>query len=279
MLHETISLREKFPALKTDATLQTFVRSISDEIEPDRRRAGVLICPGGAYYMVSDREAEPVALEFVARGYNAFVLTYSTADRTDCRYPDQLLEVSAALAWLRRSSERYHLKPDSLCVCGFSAGGHLACSLGALWNEPFVAETLGLAPGENRPDGMILAYPVITGGEYANRASFDYLLGPDPAPALLQKLSLENSVGPHTPPAFIWHTLNDEAVPIQNSFLLSDALQKSGVPFELHIFPTGFHGGSLGTRESRSPIREHINPHIAQWMDLCGQWIADYIDK
>ncbi len=279
MIYEKVFLKEVFAGIKTDATLTTYVRSTSDEIEPGRKRAGVLICPGGGYHVVSERESEPIALEFVARGYNAFVLRYSTANLNDAKYPNQLLESSAALAYIRRNCEKYHVKPDCVSVCGFSAGGHMAAMLGTLWNESVVTESLGIEFGENKPNGMILAYPVITSGEFAHRGSFTNLLGENPEKELLYKCSLENSVGEHTPPAFIWHTLTDGGVPVENSLLFANAMKKAKIPFELHIYPDGPHGLSLGTRETISPNADRLNLHISSWIDLCERWLARFIDK
>lgn len=279
MIYEKIFLKDVFDGVKTDATLTTYVRSTSPFIEPDRTRASVLICPGGGYCMVSDRENEPIALAFVARGYNAFVLDYSTADTSDAKYPAQLLESSAALAYIRRNCEKYHVKKDAVSICGFSAGGHMAAMLGTLWNEKVVTDTLGIELGENRPDGMILAYPVITSGEFAHRGSFNKLIGEPLSEELLHKLSLENSVGEHTPPAFIWHTLTDKGVPVENSFLFANAMKKANIPFELHIYPDGPHGLSLGTRETMSPEADRTNLHVSSWIDLCDKWISKFIDK
>jgi len=279
MIHEKIFLKDVFDGITTDATLTTYVRSTSPAIEPDRTRASILICPGGGYHGVSDRESEPIALEFVSRGYNAFVLRYSTADMNDKKYPTQLLESSAALAYIRRNCEKYHVKPDCISVCGFSAGGHMAAMLGTLWNESVVTEKLGIEFGENKPNGMILGYPVITNGGFAHQGSFKNLLGENPDEELMHKCSLENSVGEHTPPAFIWHTLTDASVPVENSFLFANAMKKANVPFELHIYPDGPHGLSLGTRETRSTRTDLVNPHVYSWIGLCERWLAKFIDK
>lgn len=279
MIYEKILLKDFIDGIKTDATLTTYVRSTSNAIEPDRKRASVLICPGGGYSCVSDRENEPIALAFLALGYNAFVLRYSTSDLNDEKYPTQLLESSAALAYIRRNSEKYHVKNDSIAICGFSAGGHMAAMLGNLWNEPVVTERLGIEFEENKPNGMILAYPVITGGEFAHRGSFEKLLGKNPDKEHLFKCSLENSVGEQTPPAFIWHTLTDGSVPVENSLIFASALKKANIPFELHIYPDGPHGLSLGTRETISPTADRFNPHVSSWIELCNKWIIKFIDK
>lgn len=272
MIHEKIFLKNIFENINTEATLTSYAHE-------NRPRATVLICPGGGYNHVSEREGEPIAMQFYAKGYNAFVLRYSTRDLNDDMYPTQLLEVSAALAYIRRNSEYYNTKKDVIAVCGFSAGGHLAATLATLWQESFVCDALGIEKGENMPNGLILAYPVITSGEFAHRGSFENLLGNDADSELLNKLSLENSVGEHTPPTFIWHTLNDGTVPSENTFLLANALRKAGVPFEMHIYPDGCHGLALATKETGRVEDNTINPHVASWIDLCLVWFARYIDN
>ena len=155
----------------------------------------------------------------------------------------------------------------------------MAAMLGTLWNEDVVIERLGIEFGENRPDGMILAYPVITSGEFAHRGSFNNLIGDPQSEKLLYKLSLENSVGEHTPPAFIWHTLTDQSVPVENSLIFATAMKNANIPFELHIYPDGPHGLSLGTRETISTVADRFNPHVSSWIELCNKWIIKFIDK
>ncbi|MBQ4544935.1 MAG: alpha/beta hydrolase [Oscillospiraceae bacterium] len=280
MIFEKIQLRDVMKGIDTDATLTVYCRSESSQISPFQR-AGILICPGGGYHFTSAREAEPVALKFVGKGFNAFVLDYSTRDSSTETYPTQLLEASASVAYIRQNCEKYNVRKDAIAVCGFSAGGHLAASLGTLWNESIVTDTLGISYGENRPDAMILCYPVISGGSFAHRDSFDNLLGKNPDEALLSKVSLENSVGKHTPPAFIWHTFTDETVPIENTFLFASAMRRANIPFELHIFPDGPHGLSLATREtdSANPEIDRIKEHVSAWFELCSAWLSRYIIK
>ena len=147
------------------------------------------------------------------------------------------------IAHIRENAAQYHVRPDAIAVCGFSAGGHLSASSGILWNEPVIAETLGIENRMARPDAMILSYPVITSGEHAHRGSFECLLGERANDAAwLERLSLERRVDGTTPPTFLWHTFADELVPVENALLLASALRRADVPFELHIFPEGIHG-------------------------------------
>ena len=246
MISKKIALREVCPALgewDSAATLTVYARDLSPEIDESARYPGMVICPGGAYRETSDREAEPVALALLAQGYNAFVLRYSVAP---ARYPQALLELFAAIAYLRDRAEEYHLDPKRIVSMGFSAGGHLAACSGIFWSEAELSARIGRAPAEVRPDAMVLGYPVITADpDYANAESFEMLLGKDADLALLDKLSLDRSVSSDTVPAFVWHTVDDNCVPSENSLLLASALKRAKVPFELHLYPTGAHGLSL----------------------------------
>lgn len=270
MLHETIRLREIFPSLPGgyDATLVSYCPDNSPEIDSRRVRTTILICPGGGYTMTSDREAEPVALRFTALGYNAFVLRYAVKP---ARYPEALLELSASVAYIRRNAERFHVHPGRIAVCGFSAGGHLAGCLGAFWQEPFLSRPLGIRGEENRPNALVLCYPVISSGSFAHEGSFEALLGED-KDGLRPQLSLENRVNPDVPPVFLWHTFSDGSVPVENSLLFAQALRRYGVPFELHIYPQGHHGLSLATEQSGSEP-DKLEPHCSTWVPLCDEWL------
>ncbi|MCE1197004.1 alpha/beta hydrolase, partial [bacterium] len=210
MIHETIPLWKKgeYRGEMADGFLpymNTYV------LDGERRRPAVLICPGGGYSFRSAREAEPIALQFNAAGYHAFVLHYSVAPR---RHPLPLLDVSRAMCLLRGRADAYRIHSGRIALCGFSAGGHLAASLGVFWDKPIALGAPGIEPGLNRPDALILSYPVITSGPYAHRGSFECLLGPEAGPEKLDEVSLERHVSDKTPPTFIWHTYADEGVPL-----------------------------------------------------------------
>jgi acetyl esterase/lipase len=203
-------------------------------------------------------------------GYNAFVLHY-TVGRRD-KFPCQLIEAARAIKHIKDNAERYNIDPERLFVVGFSAGGHLAASAGILWNSPELAEVLGDAPKDiNRPTGMILAYPVITSGEWAHKGSIAKLCGnAEFTKEEGERFSLELHVDETTCPAFIWHTFADNGVPVQNSLLLADAMTKAHIPFELHIFPEGKHGLSTCTELVGTPL-----PHNECWMELAIRWVKD----
>ncbi len=246
-------------------------RLIPSFIEGGKDLPCVLICPGGGYGFTSPREAEPVAGAYNREGFHALILHYRVAPH---RHPQPLLDLSNTLALLRRNAGDLGVDPGRIYVCGFSAGGHLTASLGVHWNKPWLRNEICDKDGLNRPDGLILSYPVITSGAHAHRGSFDNLLGEGEQGDLLDLMSLENQAGPQTPPTFIWHTADDQAVPVENSFLFAGALKEASVPFELHIYPSGPHGLSLATEETdESGDGSMTIPHVANWLELSARWL------
>lgn len=235
-------------------------------------RPAVIICPGGGYCYTSPREGEPVALQYLAAGMQAFVLYYSCAPAV---FPQALLELATAVSVVRAHAAEWNIDPHRVFVGGFSAGGHLAASLGCFWNREFVYGPLGLQPQQIRPDGNLLCYPVITSGEYAHRGSFDALCaGLDPE-RYLPLTSLELQAGEQNPPTFLWHTQEDGAVPVENSLMYWGALHRSGVSAELHIYPHGGHGLSLATAETGGPAGEPV-PKVQSWLKLSVVWMNGF---
>lgn len=254
------------------------------EYGPECIKGNVIICPGGAYRWHSPREALPVAKAFAAQGWKPWILYYKVSVHGEVLGTAPLCQAAAAVRKVRAASPG---RP--VILCGFSAGGHVAASLGVHWNDEH------LFAGEDRsvirPDGLILGYPVITAGKYAHRESMEMLAGPDPAaaeedsagadpaaaegdPAGPGYYGLEAYVDAQTPPAFIWHTAGDSTVAVQNSLCFAESLAAKGVPFELHIYPYGEHGLSLATREVEEAEKQrYADPHVAGWFDQCAQWL------
>lgn len=271
MIHETFPLRAE--GSQPDARLVTYIQEYSESLAV-RERPLVLLCPGGAYSYTSDREAQPIALQFLAMGYHVAVLRYSCAP---ARYPTALLELAASVRLIREHAKQWHVMPDKLVVQGCSAGGHLAASYAMFWNQDWLRERAQIPetdPELLRPNGLLLCYPVITSGEFAHRGSFENLLGNLPErEELLVRLSLENQVGSHVPPVFVWHTYEDQAVPVENSLLLVSALRRAGVPTEFHMYPRGGHGLALATALTQSPDGGAVQPECAGWIELAHTWI------
>lgn len=234
-------------------------------------RPVILICPGGAYGSTSDREAEPLALQFLSMGYHAAVLRYSTAP---ARFPEALLQLAQAVAVLRENAAEWGIDTDKIVIQGSSAGGHLAASLGVFWNQPFLSERLNMPPAQIRPNGLMLCYPVITSGEKGPKGSFVNLLGSDYSD--LEKraaVSVEAQVTNQTPPTFLWHTATDEAVPVDNSIFFFQALRTAGVSAEMHIYPVGPHGLVLSTEETAGPNGEWMQEECKSWICLAHDWM------
>ena len=164
-----------------------------------------------------------------------------------------LCDISRAVRYVRRNAAGFHVDPDKLAICGFSAAGHLCCSLGEFYGAVSDPDP-EYSNFSNRPDAIILSYPVISSGEYAHQDSFRNLLGRDVYDGdeahneLLEKWSLEKHVTDKMPPCFIWQTATDELVPCENSFLLANALKNAGVSYALHIFSHGTHGMSVANK-------------------------------
>lgn len=254
------------------AKLFTYFLDASPEIDGKRMRPVVLICPGGAYRMTSDREAEAVAIQMCARGFHACVLRYSTG--REAPFPAALVQLAKSVAWLRMYSEEYHIDPDKITVCGFSAGGHLAASLGVYWQSGMLSGHTRLSPDRMRPNRLLLCYPVITSGQFGHRESFENLGGAaGSSEELLEACSLEKHVSDQVPPVFLWHTGTDATVPVENSLLFAMELQKAGIPMEFHIYQKGRHGLSLGTEEIGSAEEGYVVPAVQNWIDLACAWL------
>lgn len=225
-------------------------------------RPAVLIFPGGGYTMVSDREGEPIAMQFLARGFNAFVLTYTV----NKKHPQPLINAAWALANIRMRHKEYSIDPNKIAVCGFSSGGHLAASISTMWDEPFLNRYVGIAPRILRPDATVLSYPVISGVVTPHMGSFDVLLGEKASKSQRMTLSAEKYVNEHTPPTFLWHTATDDLVPAQNSLVMANALIKNKVPCELHIYDDGPHG-LADCYKTTAWHDMFVDPHCGAWID------------
>lgn len=243
------------------AHMTCFLLPSSEEIPDQRVKPMVLVCPGGGYRFRSAREAEPVAMQFLAAGMHAAIVHYTVAPG---RYPCAALELARAVQLCRAHAGEWHIDPDRIFILGFSAGGHLCATLGTLWQEPVFSAALGDA-ADWRPNAQVLCYPVITMGAYTHTGSRDNLLGPDAPQTLVHALSLETRVSAATVPTFLWHTVADPSVPVENTLQYAAALRRAGVAFELHLFEQGGHGMSLCTAQTAARP-EQIVPDNATWL-------------
>lgn len=275
MIHKKIEIKAR--GMEAVGNLYTYFLDSSIEMRPDEKRPVILMCPGGGYEMTSDREAEPMAMQFLAMGYHVAVLRYSVCP---VRYPAALLQVAESVLYLKEHADEYHIDPEKIVVQGCSAGGHLAANYGIAWNSPFLTKLMGMEndPERLRVAGLLLCYPVITSGEKAHEESFRNLLG-EQYEEKKEELSLENQVTPDTPPTFLWHTATDETVPVENSLYFFQACLQQGVSAELHIYPVGGHGLSLANEETCRANGIGVQKECQSWIGLAQTWLEEILIK
>lgn len=221
---------------------------------PDRATgATVIVLPGGGYGFLAPHEGEGYARWLAAQGITAFVLNYRVGP-DGYKHPAMLHDIARAVRLARHLARGHGLDPARIGVIGSSAGGHLTATILTKWDagNPDAADPIERE--SSRPDLGILCYPVVTlRAPHAHAGSRENLLGKDAAPELVDALSAELHVTPETPPAFLWHTVEDTAVPVENSLMFAAALRRAGVPFALSIYEKGAHGLGLGTPERPAP--------------------------
>ncbi|AEE17942.1 alpha/beta hydrolase [Treponema brennaborense] len=276
MIHENIPLPVQYTdkGVKRGSALPymtTYILDNYDEIDAERKRPLVVICPGGGYEHLSNREAEAVAIKMNAAGFHAVVVWYSLAPMD---FPAALLDLCEAVRFVRTHAALWHVDEKRIIVGGFSAGGHLAASLGVYWNAPLIGKYLPYGADEVRPDGLLLSYPVITAGEFAHTGSIRNVLG-GTAEFTAADVSLETLVTGAVPPVFMWHTDTDTCVPPENSLRFAAALRTAGVSLEYHLFRRGVHGIGLATAETSAPDGSAVQPECAVWADLFAVWLKN----
>lgn len=223
--------------------------------------AAVIVCPGGGYNHLADHEGRPVAEWLNSLGITAFVLKYRLGPRY--QHPAPLLDAARAVRMVRARADEWKLDPKRIGVLGFSAGGHVASTIGTHFDEGNASVDDPIDRVSSRPDLLVLIYPVITMRGFTHAGSKRMLLGENPSSDLVALLSNDEHVSKRTPPTFLVHTANDPAVPVENSLHFAEALRKAGVPFELHVFERGPHGFGLGGN----------NPVLLSWPARCADWL------
>ena len=223
----------------------------------------VVIFPGGGYQHLSmEKEGSDVANWLAGAGVTTFVVRYRLGP--NYHHPTMLGDAQRAIRTVRARATEWNVDPRRLGVIGFSAGGHLASTTGTHFDAGKPADGDPIERVSSRPDFLLLIYPVITmrdsvthGGSRLN------LLGREPAPELVRLMSNETQVTRETPPTFLVHSTDDKTVPVENSLLFYDALTRSGVPAEMHVFEYGGHGFGLAPKD----------PVLSTWTTICESWM------
>ena len=284
---------------RQDVTLTTYIIDEAGEMAAQGERPAILICPGGGYFSCSDREAEPVAMQFAAMGYHTFVLRYSTYGEGKNEFPDlsrqiepkehtqhpaPVREIGMAMLLIREHAKEWMVDMKRIAVCGFSAGAHNTAMYGVYWDKPLITDFLKTDKEMIRPAALILGYTL---SDYLfmksvsknpmDKAFFDnsniaFLGTADPGEEELLAVSPARLVTEHTPPAFLWATSADELVPVQHSICMANALANHKVPFEMHIFEEGPHGLSVATQTS-GMSKNQMNKDAAKWVGLAAAWL------
>ena len=241
-----------------EATLEGYILDCDISLGQDYNRPAIVVCPGGGYAYCCPREAEPVALRYAAQGFHAFILRYSVG--WDASNFSPLTEVSWVIGHLRENAEKWHIDPNKIAVCGFSAGGHLALASGLL--------------GENKPNAMILGYPAVN---IPNYSSVNFMLQlltgrKEVTDADATYFSLENHITKNSPPVFLTATAEDPLTAF-GALPVAQAYSKLGLGYELHIFQHGPHGYALADMTSADGSSRQLNAAFAHWHDLSVRWL------
>ena len=262
---------EKEITESTEIVRISFVQKPTLEVYlPSKRNSNgqaVVICPGGGYrYLSYDWEGSDVAKWFNGKGITAFVLKYRLPNSKAIKvsYEAPLQDAQRAIRLVRFNAEKWNIDPSKIGIIGFSAGGHLASTLGAQFNKPNNFIEAASDTISARPDFMALIYPVVTmKADYTHKGSQLNLLGKNPSQALMNQYSNELQVTENTPPTFIVHSENDKTVSVENSLNFYKALKDKDVEVEMHLYPYGGHGYSLAFGKGR----------LQTWTDRLYDWL------
>ena len=244
-----------------EPTLEVFLPS-----KENANGKAVLIFPGGGYsFLAYDWEGTDIAKFLNGKGIAGIVVKYrlpSSKSQKEKQFVP-LIDAQRAMRMVRSKAEQYHIDKNKIGILGFSAGGHLASTLGTHFDEKVYEPIDEIDTLSARPDFMALGYPVISFGPMAHLGSKTNLLGDNPSPEMVEYFSNEKQVTENTPPTFLFHATDDDSVPVENSLLFYQAVKDKGVSATMHIYPKGGHGFSLGIK----------TPYLSSWSEQMFEWI------
>jgi|SRR5665213_197998 len=228
--------------------------------------AAMVICPGGGYAHLAPHEGNDYALWLNQHGVTCFVLKYRLGS-DGYHYPAEFQDVTRAMRWMRAHADEFKIDAHRVGIMGSSAGGHLAATLMTHFDFGDTNSADVVERQSSRPDLGILCYAVISMGEFTHQGSKENLLGKNPSPELVKRLSNELQVTTSTPPCFLWTTFEDKTVSMENTMMFAEALRKNHVPFALHVYEKGGHG--MGLKDK--PPFAHPHP----WAGDCLFWLKE----
>ncbi len=266
---EKIDLYSFFKIDRPEGAKGYLTAYVLDNWVEGRVRPAMLVFGGGGYQYVSPTEQEPVALKYMEKGFNAFLLDYTCANDSKACFPTQLIEGAMAVAYIKMNADELQVDINHVAGIGFSAGGHMCAMQATMFDAPEIKNALGENAKYAKLDAVVLSYPVITSGEKAHKGSFNNLTGNNKD--VFDRLSLEKNVTEYSVPAFLWTTGSDACVPTENTLYMAMAYRAKGVPFELHVFEKGIcHGLSIATSEVC-----YVDPPIQAWVQLSITWLQN----
>lgn len=228
------------------AVLTGFLHDKNEEMENIEAFPAVLVLPGGGFRTVSFREGEPIAQAYFAKGYQGFVLKYTTVtDNPNATIETPMQEVVEAIKYLRANAKDLALIANQICLVGFSGGGHLAAAVAT--------------HSDIKPDALILGYPGIV---HSDLRAMDC---PD----------ICESVDKKTPETFMFGMNGDTVTPPEHMLAFANALNKNGIEFEMHMFKGLGHGLSLGTSYTCAGFADDVKPRYAKWFEMSVEWLEE----
>lgn len=282
--------------------LDCYVLDKKISITQAKLRPAIIICPGGAYLKLAEREAEPVAARFLGLGYHAFVcrypvyvtaspapgVTYPEVDPAS-HYPRQAVSLMRAIAYVRSHAKDHAIDPEHIYTLGFSAGGHVVGTVAERWDDPELLQLAETTASLTKPSGVIMCYPMVDAqlvhdtqaraattpngqlmATLQRRAIFG---GDNPCQADFDRLDLTQHVRPDMPRTFVWQTAADDTLRVNDTVRFVHQLLVSGIDCEFHLFQRGIHGISLADTTTSSKPQD-INPEAARWLELAAAWLA-----
>lgn len=271
----------------SNATLTAYIHDSSLDDGVPIVRPAIVICPGGAYVGITEKEAEPVAMKFIGAGYHVFILKYSIGVGI-ARFPAPFIDAARALMLIRANARRWCVDSDKIGLCGFSTGGHVATVLASSWQEAYLSNALNADNQLFKPNALILGYPLLDLYQFMTKtldkssklepliemmvtSSYGTL---NPTKEVMDEWNCKDLVSKHMPPTFMWTTTEDSIVDVEESLDFVKALAAKHISYEFHLFEKGAHGISLGDETvgySELDIKSHGNTN--KWLELSLSWL------